>query len=271
MHRQKLSLEETETINRALNARISELDKTLSDVGKVASLITSYPAYTLTAAGSAVITRFDLIFVDSGTFIIVAMLTGDSVKNKLVHSIANVKREFLVKLGAVFNANFTNISEEKITEALILTAERAVNDKTGCVAIVAAFAIEVLTEAKQQRAHIIGASNLFDLPEYREAPKAQRLLRYLSNDSELLTLPTPESDGNVKITIGPENVAEELKDASVVVARQDIGSEMQVMVGVVGPTRMDYSKVASKLTYIAKGLSQLLAGIEPKIPQIGDK
>jgi heat-inducible transcriptional repressor len=118
---------------------------------------------------------------------------------------------------------------------------------------------------------------LFDLPEYREVPKAQRLLRYLSDDAELLALPTPESDGNVKITIGPENVAEELKDASVVVARQDIGSEMQVMVGIVGPTRMDYSGVASKLTYIARGLSLLLAGREPgapkepEIPQIEDK
>ena len=35
---------------------------------------------------------------------------------------------------------------------------------------------------------------------------------------------------------------------------------MQGIIGVVGPTRMDYPKVAARLSYIANGLSWLLAG-----------
>jgi heat-inducible transcriptional repressor len=64
----------------------------------------------------------------------------------------------------------------------------------------------------------------------------------------------------MKITIGPENLAEELRDSSVVVARYDAGDDMQGLIGVVGPTRMDYSKVAARLSYIARGLSWLLSG-----------
>ena len=55
-------------------------------------------------------------------------------------------------------------------------------------------------------------------------------------------------------------VAEELRDSSVVLATYDAGENMRGLIGVVGPTRMDYSKVAAKLSFIAAGLSKLLGG-----------
>ena len=45
-----------------------------------------------------------------------------------------------------------------------------------------------------------------------------------------------------------------------IVARYDAGGDMEGLIGVVGPTRMDYSKVAARLSYIAEGLSALLSG-----------
>lgn len=47
---------------------------------------------------------------------------------------------------------------------------------------------------------------------------------------------------STKVLIGPENVAEELKDTSVVLASYDIGDGMKGVIGVVGPTRMDYAQ-----------------------------
>ena len=61
----------------------------------------------------------------------------------------------------------------------------------------------------------------------------------------------------MEILIGPENVADALKDTSVVVASYEIGEGMRGVIGVVGPTRMDYAKIAARLSYFAAGLSQL--------------
>ena len=57
--------------------------------------------------------------------------------------------------------------------------------------------------------------------------------------------------------IGPENVSDALKDTSVVVASYDIGDDMRGLIGVVGPTRMDYAAVAARLTGFAEGLTRL--------------
>ena len=64
-------------------------------------------------------------------------------------------------------------------------------------------------------------------------------------------------DGPMQILIGPENVSDALKDTSVVVASYDIGDDMRGLIGVVGPTRMDYAAVAARLTGFAEGLTRL--------------
>jgi len=68
--------------------------------------------------------------------------------------------------------------------------------------------------------------------------------------------PAPK-DERVNIIIGPENVASELKNSSIIMARYDIGDNMQGVIGVVGPTRMDYAKLAARLSYFAEGLSRI--------------
>lgn len=261
MRKQKISSDDAQEIDNALQTRYSGQDSILDETGKLASRMTTYPAYAIAAStGVVCIARFDFIYVDPFTFIIVTLLSNDSVKNKLVHLTAPVDQPMLTKLTAVFNASFTGIPEERITPALINATERAVADASGIVAVIAGFTIELLCEAKSGHTRVSGAMNLLNHPEYRDVEKAQRLIRYLSDDKELALLPSPDSSGEIKITIGPENLAEELKNSSVMAVRYDAGGDMQGLIGVVGPTRMNYSKVAARLSYIAQGLIWLLSG-----------
>ena len=61
----------------------------------------------------------------------------------------------------------------------------------------------------------------------------------------------------MQLLIGPDNVDEALQDSSVVIASYDIGENMRGLVGVVGPTRMDYAAVAARLSYFAESLSRM--------------
>lgn len=264
MERQRLTMEETERINAAMNHKIQQLDKLMSDVGRLASSLTQYPAVTLAAPVSAIITRYDLIYVDVDAFIVVVMLDGESVENKLVRLPFSVDRCMIQRLAAVFNTEFTGITADRITPERIERAERACGDTMGLVSVIAAFAIDTLQNAGRGEAILSGASRLLNQPEFRDPDKAHQLLNYLSDSENLLGLPaTEKEDSDIQVLIGPENVAEELKDSSVVIARYNAGDNMRGIIGVVGPTRMDYSGVAAKLRYIASGLSRLLVMPEP--------
>ncbi len=261
MQKQKLSMEEMQELNSRLEKKLGELDNTISDVSRLASQLTNYPALALSSHSRVTIKRFDIIYVDANTFIIVVMLDNNTVRNKLVHLPVSVNEELVKKLSTMFNASFTNIPESEITPVLISSTERAADDGLGLTSVIAAFVIEVLTAEATPSAFVTGENRLLSQPEFRDPDKAHRLMSYLSSGGYIL--PPGESMDNpneVRVLIGPENVAEELKDSSVIVASYDAGDGTKGLIGVVGPTRMDYSVIASKLSFLAQGLSKRLGG-----------
>ena len=239
MEKQKLSLEESEDLNRRLNQKLQELDDTIGSISRLASQLTDYPALALTAAAPVTVKRVDLIYVDANTFIIVLMLSGNTVKSKLVHLPVSVDQGMVQKLSTLFNSGFTGIPEDQITPLLIHSTERAADDG-------------------------MGLTRLLNQPEFRDPDKAHRLMNYLSGGGYILPPAEgeTEADSEIRVVIGPENVAEELKDSSVVIASYDAGDNMKGLIGVVGPTRMDYSMVAAKLRVLAAGLSRRLSSGE---------
>ena len=251
MQRQKLSVEESEELNRKLNERLAVMDTAISDIGKLASQLTNYPALALTSNASVTVRRFDLIYVDANTFIIVALLSNNDVKNKYVHLPVSADRSLVQKLSTLFNASF------------ISATERAADDTIGLTAVIAAFCIETLSEVNSVTAYVTGENRLLSQPEFRDPDKAHKLMSYLSNGGYVF----PETGAmqdveEVRVLIGPENVAEELKDSSVIVASYDAGDNTKGLIGIVGPTRMDYSAIATKLGMLAAGLSKRLGGGE---------
>ena len=166
------------------------------------------------------------------------------------------------KLSSLFNAGFTGIGEEDITPVLISSTERAARDTMGLTSIIAAFTIEALSRSREGEAYVTGESSLLQQPEFRDPDKAHRVISYLSESDHLMKLPSNGGENGVRVIIGPENLAEELRDSSVVMASYDAGEGQRGLIGVVGPLRMDYSAVAAKLQYIAEGLSRLLGGGE---------
>ena len=270
MNEHRLSLEETQRINDALKQKMAKFDDLLADAGKLVSEMTSYPVYTAAAPSlSHTIRRYDLIRVDAGTVIAVVLLDDESAVNRVMRFPEGIDESLVRKMATVFNASFTNLPPEKIDSALVQAAERSLGDESGAVAALAAFAVQAMTPAQQGRPQLVGASNILSLPEYRDVDKAQKLMDYLSDESVIRDIPQDGDGGGVRILIGPENVAEELQDSGVVLASYDMGNDMRGVIGVVGPTRMDYAKVAAYLRGIAMGMQRAaLAGMSQPPPQL---
>lgn len=265
MEEQRLSIEETRQINEALHLKMKELDKVIDQAGRMVSQLTNYPAFALAGgARRTTIRRFDLIMVDVNSFIVVVMTDNNVVKNKLIHLPAELNEPQLQLLTTLLNSSFVGKSLEELTPELMRVAEHAAGSSYGLISLVVSFAMEVLDDMENSPVYTSGASHILNHPEYQDVGKAQKLMSYLSEEQSLahsLAIPSMGGD-NTRILIGPENVADELKDTSVVLASYDIGDGLRGVIGVVGPTRMDYAKVAAKLSYVADGLSKLFGQTE---------
>ena len=255
MEQQKLSIAETEKINQSLQMKMEELDRVISQAGRAVSSFVNYPAY-VAAAGKKRMTarRFDLLPVDERSCIVVMMMSDSRVKSQLLRLQLKVDMEQLPALVGVLNSHFTGISTEEMNQRLMDIAEQVPPQLFLLLSQTVGYAVDALDEAGQREIITAGANQLLKLPEFRDADKAHELMSFLSDSKE--NLPMPE-DGPMKILIGPENVSEALKDTSVVVASYDIGDDMRGLIGVVGPTRMDYATVAARLSGFAEGLTRL--------------
>ena len=169
-------------------------------------------------------------------------------------------------LGAVLNSAMTDIGAEDFTAQLLDKVMRSAGNAASLVPVIVDFVCDLLRHQGSTNVAVAGQARLLGLPEYRDVDKAQRVLESIDEDA-LSNLPAiMQSENGTKVLVGPENVAQELKDTSVVMTNFDIGDGMQGMIGVVGPTRMDYAKVTARLSYFAESLSKLFA--KPEQPQL---
>ena len=255
MERQRLSIAETERINQSLQMRMEELDRVISQAGRAVSSLMNYPAY-VAATGKKQMTarRFELLPVDEHSCIVFMMMGDNRVKSQLLRMQLKVDTEQMPTLVNLLNSNFTGISADEMNRRLMDVSEQVTPQMFLLLSQTIAYAADVLEEAGQKEVFTVGTSQLLKLPEFRDADKAHQLMSFLSDSKE--NLPVPD-EGPMKILIGPENVSEALQDTSVVVASYDIGNDMRGLIGVVGPTRMDYGTVAARLSGFAEGLTRL--------------
>lgn len=250
MAEKSVASEEAEAIRTGL---------TPENAGKLAAELTKLPALTFTGARQVTAKRYDLIYLDQSSFIIVILLSDNTVKNKLIRLPFSFDESLIKRLGAVFNASFTGIAESEVTPLLIESSEHGAGDTLGLTSVIAGFACETLRSANVTRGAVSGGESLLKIPEFQDSDKAHRVMSYLSGDG-VNVLGRMSDAGDVRVVIGAENAAEELRDTSVILASYDAGDGMRGVIGVVGPIRMDYGLVAAKLRIIADGLSKILSG-----------
>lgn len=260
----RLSLEETHSINSALDSKLQQVDKTMERVTKLLSQVTDLPAISVASrSGGITVSRFDLIQAGQG-IILVMMLSDEEVVNKLIKLPIAVTDTEVSVLSALLNASFTGVPE--ITPDLMERVMRAAGNADRLVPVIVDYVQEVLSHQKDANVAVAGQLRLLGHAEFRDVEKAQKVLGGL-DEAALAELPAVMENANgTRVIVGPENLAEELKDTSVVMTKFDIGDGMQGLIGVVGPTRMDYAKITARLSCFAENLSKMFT--KPEQPQL---
>ena len=258
MGRTDLSVADVDRINSVMKLKVKELDRMVSEAGKLISNLTDYTTLAVTPYMQRVtIRKFQIIAVSPLDFVIVVVTDSGVVKNKMLRTATPVTAEEAELLTYVLNQTLTNIPIDAITPQRFDIVRRAAG-VTALLELVSQFLDEVIEEFSSQKIFLQGASKLLAYPEYH---KAQELLDYISDESHVPVLRTFTRDiDGVRITIGPENGTDgPLQTASMVYATYNIGSMGRGLIGIVGPTRMDYAKLSARLALFSKGLNRLIS------------
>lgn len=256
MEKRDVTGEEADEINAALTGKMQEIDSVIAQAGKMVSSFVNYPAYSVAAGKNRIsVRRYDLLPVDEQSFIAVVMTDDSRVKSQVIRSELNVPSDQLSALANLLNTHFTAIPVEEMGTKLMALAGQLGAELFMPLSLTVEYATAVMDKGAHNQVFTTGQSQLFMQPEFQDLSKANDIMSLLTDQKD--NLPVLDENTPMQILIGPENVNEALRDASVVVASYDIGDNMRGLIGVVGPTRMDYAKVAARLSYFAESLTKM--------------
>lgn len=255
-----LTAADVDRINSVMQLKVKELDRLVSEAGKLISNLTDYTTVAVTPLMQRVtIRKFQIISVSTVDFVIVVVTDRGVVKNKMIRTQAPVSADEAELLTYVLNQTLTGIPVDAITPQRFDIVRRAAG-LTALLTPVAQFLDDFIEEMSEQKVYLQGASKLLAYPEYKDVHKAQQLLDYITDEKNMPALRTFTRDiDGVRITIGPENGNGPMQDVSTIYATYNIGKVGRGIIGVVGPTRMDYGKLSARLALFSKGLNRLIA------------
>lgn len=229
-----------------LRQSASELDDLLESASAALARFTDCLSIVVAPSGvRAVVKQVTLISLSAHRAIVVVVTKAAQVYNRQMEFVDEVEPECLAEVQTFVNRL---LAGRTLAEVEGGTDEARSVLEAGSSALARAVLDEVvncLREHDAGHAHQIGMSSLMRAPEFQETKALIPLMQVLEDDAVLLQVLDPAStaDGAMpSVRIGSENASERLHGVTVVASKYGRAGTAGI-VAVIGPTRMDYSRV----------------------------
>ena len=225
-----------------LKKSASELDDLIERTSVTLTRLTDCLSIVLAPSVLALhIRQISLISLNPYRALVVLVTEDGQVLNRSVDFSEEVSSDDLAAVQNLLNDVFAGKSLSEVRDRIDLEAAEALNDPL--VRLVLEEVMYCLQENDTGRAHRIGVSTLLKQPEFSRSQTLLPIMQILEDDAVLLhVFDDAASQTGPVVRIGHENNDEALSGVSVVATQYGRGDAAGV-VAVIGPTRMDYSKV----------------------------
>ena len=251
---QNISLDEIKYIQSKLETRVNEIE----ELTKIAtSTLSEVTHYTTVAIGPRTQMQNieEIKFVLLGTRMLMAVILTDSgiIKESIIKFDEDISNEQVETLNFIFN----NKLKGKPLEAIDKPLEEYIFSHMNYSLNVIKPIMEQLKKTinYENKIYLEGANKDFELPEFKSLDVVKNFINVIDQKDIVTDLLSTGFADDINVYIGNENENEQLKDFSIVTFKHRYKNKDLGTIGIIGPTRMDYSKVISVMKYISKKLS----------------
>ena len=251
---------EIERINLTLKNKLTELDQLLAEASKIAASVTNYTALALKSRPSAVkVSRYECVYLDKFNFVLV-MLIGSTARTKTIRLSFRITHETLEKLTYLLNSCFVGVTADEILLSDIMKLEEEMGEYSAIVTPIIKAIHETMKELDGGDVRVEGVNKLLQYPEYSDLAQLRDLVGVFEDKEQsykLIPSSASESEG-VQVYIGSENSVRVMNNSALVFKQIKRGDDVVGAIGVIGPRRMDYSKVISTIDRLASDIGLMI-------------
>ena len=265
MQVQRITQAEQDRIRREYQSRETEVNAVLHQTTRLITALTRKPSLiSVPRRDEAALRRIELVTLNAGKLLVVVVLANGTVEN------VNFDLETPAAEGTIEQAQQAlnrcgrgRLPRELAAALAPALADAALPEPARRLAELVAQRLPALVRRDEDIVFVDGTSMLLDEPDFRDLRSVKDLLRALENRAALAELLSQSlADERTAVRIGSENPVTDMRDCSVLTANYAIGDRPAGVLGIVGPTRIEYPKMIAILDYVAVVVSDVLSSAQ---------
>jgi heat-inducible transcriptional repressor len=255
---QALNHNEIGQIKSIFEEKIYELEKIVQKSAKILSELTNYTSIVL---GPAVnvnkLKKIQIVPLNHETAVAIIITDTGHVENKMFQLPKNIDMSELEKVVNILNDRLVgvplvNLSDNIYKEVAMLLRQHLQNYDQ----IMNTFA-DALKVSPTEKLYYGGKTNMLSQPEFNDIEKVKNLLNMMEQEQWIYNY-IRQNDSGINVKIGRENNNIAMENCSLITATYSMGTEKLGTIAILGPTRMEYSRVISLLQFISRDLTTVL-------------
>lgn len=251
LNEKNLTLDEIKYINSKLKDRVNEMEELTKIATNTISEVTHYTTVSIEPnAGKQRIQEIKFVLLGSRMLMAIILTETGTIKETIIKFDRDINAEQVETLNIIFNNKLRGQYLSLINKPI---EQYIMNEMTYRVDVIKPIISQITKLINDEsNLYLKGANRALDNPEFKTGDLAKRFLGLLDRRDFIEDLLDNDEDFNVYIG----NEENGLKDLSIVTFRNIVAGKDLGTIGIIGPTRMDYSKVISVLKYINKELNK---------------
>jgi len=211
--------------------------------------------------------HIEFVDLSDNRILVVLVSAPNIVHNKIIRTSVKFPREELERTANYLNAEFVGKSLAEIRAEImsLMHEEKALFDKLLQTAVILC-SQSIEDEDAAGEVFVDGTSNILSMKDFADLERLRELLHTIGEKSRLMQILTEciERDtaakGDISVVIGSENRSPSMQNCTLISAPYRIGSGSAVgTLSVLGPTRIEYARMISIVSYVARTLERMMA------------
>ncbi|MBU0692831.1 heat-inducible transcriptional repressor HrcA [bacterium] len=254
----ELSSLEQEEIERQFDGVSHELDEILATTSRVLSSASSLLSVVVTPSlDNAVLERVELARLSDNRLLVVITLQSGPTRTIMVELEQSVSEDHLQQLAYILNQRLAGLKLSQIREQISDRMHNMPSTPAGLIRFFVESAEKLFTFPDSSDLVIDGRSKVIEQPEFSDPRSMRGIIELVEDKNIIVHLLSKQAQRPVTISIGSENIDQRAKSLSVLAIDYQTAT-MSGKLGVIGPTRMDYSKMKTLLEFTAKTVTRHL-------------
>lgn len=246
-------------IDVSVDHRIGDPEQLLERAGEILVDFTNCASLSTTLADeNAVIRKVEIVQISPKTAMIVLLSSTGILKSKVCRTDVEITPDLIETFYSVVNQNFLNKPLADIGTVMIQTVVASLGKKALAMSPLLVSLYDLSISASQSEIILGGQANLLNYREFEQ--NAGALLEFL-HKAEPLNQIISSVKNDFDVLIGHENRYKELENSSMIISRYMIGDRDGGSIGIIGPIRMNYSKLIPSIKYLTDIVGRLLSEV----------